>query len=262
MSTSTDQTTECTPPAPEAAQPIITTILADVNAITFIFSSLVSSYRLLVGAAEEIHRIPGVCPDVFERAVRRFDNAGSLIDILLDLLCCKINYSSEFLGISCLPVDLFRLLANRSVPCDQSHRTAEQIIALEALGEALTACRKYKCFPDTPVVCPIPPASALTTESPPPITGATASALSTSSTTRLGKSFHFKPKHTSLRRISKDKPTTIPESNSDPLAAMADSNPAAGVNTDPQHKLPNQEIKDTKIETHDEIQSSVRRRHI
>lgn len=157
-SSETSQTCDqqCPLPTPEAAQPIINTILADINAIMPNFSSLVSSYRLLVGAAEEIHRIPGVCPDVFERAVRRFDNAGTLIDILLDLLCCKISFSSDFLEISCLPVDLFRLLANRTEPCDQSHRTAEQIITLEALRNALADCKKNKCFPKTQVVCPVP----------------------------------------------------------------------------------------------------------
>lgn len=151
----TQQTTvtTCTPPSPEASQPIITTILADVSAVMSNFSSLVSSYRLLVGAAEEISRIPGVCPDVFERAVRRFDNAGTLIDILLDLLCCKIGYSSEFLGITCAPIDLFRLATNAKIPCDQSHRTAEQILAIEALGQALADCKKYNCFPCAPVVC-------------------------------------------------------------------------------------------------------------
>lgn len=144
---------ECTFPEPLAAQPIIDTILADVNAIIPNFSSLVSSYRLLVGASEEIHRIPEICPDVFERAVRRFDNTGTLIDILLDLLCCKILYSSQFLSICGAPVDLFRLFNNRFNPCDESHRTADEIITIELLRRCLTDCLIKSCFPDNPVVC-------------------------------------------------------------------------------------------------------------
>ena len=67
-------------------QPIIDLILADINAVIPNLSSLVASYRLLVGASEEIHRTPEVCPEVFERAVRRADNAGTIIDLFLELL--------------------------------------------------------------------------------------------------------------------------------------------------------------------------------
>ena len=172
--TTTQQCIPCTPPALETVPSIIDTILADVNAIIPNFSSLVSSYRLLVGAAEEIHRIPGVCPDVFERAVRRFDNTGTLIDILLDLLCCKIAYSSEFLSIICAPIDLFRLFNNRLEPCDQSHLTADQIITLEALRRTVADCLECPCFSDNPVVCPPPPITtppqAPPSSTPPPTT--------------------------------------------------------------------------------------------
>lgn len=172
--TTTQQCTPCTPPSPETAPRIIDTILADVNVIIPNFSSLVSSYRLLVGAAEEIHRIPGVCPDVFERAVRRFDNAGTLIDILLDLLCCKIAYSSEFLSLVCAPIDLFRLFLNRFEPCDQSHLTADEIITLETLRRTLDDCLvQYTCFSNRPVVCPTPPPP---TPPPPPPQASTISA--------------------------------------------------------------------------------------
>lgn len=137
----------------QVPQPIIDLILADVNAVIPNFSSLVSSYRLLVGSAEEIHRIPGVCPDVFERAVRRFDNAGTLIDILLELLCCKIGYSSLFLSLSCAPVDLFRLLVNCTDEPDTPCRTAESVVLLEALRRVLCGCNQT-CLPQEPVVCP------------------------------------------------------------------------------------------------------------
>ena len=72
------------------SQSIINTILADVNAIIADLQQLVSSYRLLVGAAEEIHRTPEVPHDILVRSVERFDRVGTLIDIIVELLCCKI----------------------------------------------------------------------------------------------------------------------------------------------------------------------------
>jgi hypothetical protein len=148
------------PDTTQNPQPIIDLILADINAVIPNFSSLVSSYRLLVGAAEEIHRTPNVCPDVFERAVRRYDNTGTLIDILLELLCCKIVFSSEFLSVSCAPVDLFRLLANPTTGTDTPHNTAEQVVGLEVLRRVLDRCESGAgpCLPYQQVVCPSPPA--------------------------------------------------------------------------------------------------------
>lgn len=138
-------------------QPIIDLILADINAVIPNLSSLVASYRLLVGASEEIHRTPEICPDVFERAVRRADNAGSLIDIFIELLYCKIAFSSEFLKISCAPVDLFRLLANRNTATDVPFHTAEQVVEMEVLRRILERCQKQNsCLPEHPVVCPKP----------------------------------------------------------------------------------------------------------
>lgn len=151
-------------------QPIIDLILADINAIIPNFSSLVSSYRLLVGASEEIHRVPEICPDIFERAVRRADNAGTIIDIFLELLCCKIAFSSEFLQISCAPVDLFRLLANRSTATDIPAHTAEQVVEMEALRRVLERCHpKNSCLPEcNVVVCPKPPSTEPTGPAGPP----------------------------------------------------------------------------------------------
>jgi len=145
-------------------QPIIDLILADINGIIPNLSSLVASYRLLVGASEEIHRTPEICPEVFERAVRRFDNAGTLIDVFLELLYCKIGFSSEFLKISCAPVDLFRLLNNRTTATDIPFHTAEQVVEMEVLRRILEKCQNQNsCIPELPVVCPqIQPA-------PPPI---------------------------------------------------------------------------------------------
>lgn len=140
-------------------QPIIDLILADINGIIPNLSSLVASYRLLVGASEEIHRTPEVCPEVFERAVRRADNAGTLIDVFLELLYCKIAFSSEFLKISCAPVDLFRLLANRTTATDIPFHTAEQVVEMEVLRRILEKCQNQNsCLPEHPVVvCPAPP---------------------------------------------------------------------------------------------------------
>ncbi|WP_143005883.1 hypothetical protein [Sporolituus thermophilus] len=145
--------------ASQTPSSIIDLILADVNAIVPNFNSLVSSYRLLVGAAEEIRRTPGVCPDVFERAVRRYDNTGTLIDILIELLCCKIAFSAQFLTVSCAPVDLFRLLASRDPATDTPHCTAEQVVIMEAVRRVLLQyCHDGPCLPYNPVVCPTPAA--------------------------------------------------------------------------------------------------------
>lgn len=115
------------------SQTILDTVLADVNAVVPNFSTMVSSYRLLVGAAEEIRRIPGVNPDVAARAIERFDRTGVLIDILIDLLCCKISFSSDLLAVTCAPVDLFRLLANPRDVTSTPHQVAEEIVLLEIL---------------------------------------------------------------------------------------------------------------------------------
>lgn len=115
--------------------PIVDTVLSDVNAVMPNLISLVSSYRLLVGAAEEVSRIPGVPGDILERAIIRFDHAGTLIDVLLDLLLCKITFSSDFLAVTCAPVDLFRLLAScrfSDTPC----HTAEDVVLLDILRTA------------------------------------------------------------------------------------------------------------------------------
>lgn len=238
---------QCPLPTPEAAQPIINTILADINAIMPNFSSLVSSYRLLVGSAEEIHRIPDVCPDVFERAVRRFDNAGTLIDILLDLLCCKISFSSDFLEISCLPVDLFRLLANRAEPCDQSHRTAEQIITLEALRNALADCKRNKCFPKTQVVCPAPniPTAGPASQN----TGIFKTDCSHHSTKNF---FGLRPDIANEETLNKQAPTPSKDGISQNAASQPD--PAPYPESTPGTK--NSESKNSTIT------STVRRRHI
>ena len=129
---------------PTNPQSIINLILADINAIMPNLQSLVASNRLLVGSAEEIHRTPNVPPEIFQRALDRVDRSGILIDILIELLLCKIPYSSEFLSVTSAPVDIFRLLSNASDAADTPHRTAEQIIQLEALRQILEKSSKRK----------------------------------------------------------------------------------------------------------------------
>ncbi|MBP2634891.1 MAG: hypothetical protein H6Q72_798 [Firmicutes bacterium] len=150
-------------------QTIINTILGDIIGVIPNFSSLVSSYRLLVGAAEEVRRTPGVPFEIFERAVIRFDRTGTLIDILLEVLCCKIAFSSQFLAVTCAPVDIIRLLANCNSLNDKSFQTAEQIIILEALRQLLDNNCQSSCFGPPPegITPPVPP--PLPKPVPPPI---------------------------------------------------------------------------------------------
>lgn len=151
-------------------QSIINTIFSDINAVIPNFNSLVSSYRLLVGAAEELQRTPGVPFEIFERAVIRADRAGTLIDILLELLCCKIAFSSQFLAVTCAPIDIVSLLANCGECSNNPCQTAEQIIILEALRQALgRPCYDNSCFgpPPAGITPPHPPAPP-PVEPPPP----------------------------------------------------------------------------------------------
>lgn len=143
-------------PLPPVA--LINLILADVNAVLPNFNGLVSSYRLLVGSAEEIYRTPEVCHDVFERAVRRYDNTGLLIDVLLELLCCKIIFSSELLRATCGPIDLFRYLLTCLDGDDTPCRSAQTVVGLEALKRMKDKfCEEDYCLPYNQVLCPKQP---------------------------------------------------------------------------------------------------------
>ena len=126
-------------------RPIVDTVLGDVVALVPQFSSIVASYRLLVGAAEELSRSKNVCKEITERAIVRADRAGALIDMLLEILCTKIAFSTNFLAVSSAPVDVFRLLS-AAYDCDPSRLTAEQIIELEALRQLLCRERSDFCF--------------------------------------------------------------------------------------------------------------------
>ncbi|MGL5514570.1 MAG: hypothetical protein ACRDBM_15250 [Sporomusa sp.] len=147
---------------------LINTLLADVNAVIPNYLSLVSSYRLLVGASEEIHRIPGVPFEIFERSVIRFDRAGTLIDTLNELLCCKLAFSSDLLSITCAPIDIVRLMSDCISPSDDQCSTAEQIVVLEALRQTLfRRCTDESCFGPPPEgITPTPPPGAPPTAAP------------------------------------------------------------------------------------------------
>lgn len=124
------------------ATPILDVIIADVNALVPNLASLASTFRLLVGSAEEIGRIPGVPLEVYERSIIRFDRCGTLIDILLELLCCKIKFIAEYLSTTCAPIDLFSLAQN---PVEDD--TVEEIIEIEVLRRILKCyCEKNSCF--------------------------------------------------------------------------------------------------------------------
>jgi hypothetical protein len=146
---------------------IINTILGDVNAIMPDFVNLVNSYRLLVGSAEELRRTAGIAPDVVARAIERTDRTGVLVDILIDLLCCKIAFIGEFLAVTCAPVDLFRFLANPFDVADNPHLVAEEILLLEVLRRAQECLRGHNHPPCTPPGPP-PYTFATTCFTPPP----------------------------------------------------------------------------------------------
>lgn len=132
------------------ATPILDTIIADINAIVPQYTALVSSYRLLVGSAEEISRMPGVPREIYERAVCRYDHAGTLIDVLQELLCCKIRFLAEFLSVTCAPIDIFSLAQN---PLEDI--TIEEIIEIEVLRRLLSLlCERAPCFTPSPPLDP------------------------------------------------------------------------------------------------------------
>ncbi|MBP2655923.1 MAG: hypothetical protein H6Q73_3492 [Firmicutes bacterium] len=144
---------------------IIDTLLADINAVVPNFSSLVSSYRLLVGSAEEINRTPGVSPDVVARSIERFDRTGVLIDIIIDLLCCKVAFVSDLLSVTGGPVDLIRLLTNRVDVAESPHQVAEEVLLLEVLRRAESCLRGNGSSGPPPCTPPGPPPYTFATSS-------------------------------------------------------------------------------------------------
>ena len=164
-------------------QPIVTTILGDVAALVPQLSSLVASYRLLVGGAEELTRTKGVCTEIIDRAIIRSDRAGALIDMILEILCTKVAFSTNFLAVSSAPVDIFRLLSP-AVACDPSRLTAEQIIELEALRQLLCRERSALCFIDK-TTGPCSPPTGVGQSAPPSIDSDISETLQTELTPEL-----------------------------------------------------------------------------
>lgn len=79
----------------------------DVKNLTEILYSISSSYRLLVGSAEEFNRITLVHRHEAEEAIERADDLGDIIDavqgelkkimkLYLQELGCKINYQEGY----------------------------------------------------------------------------------------------------------------------------------------------------------------------
>ncbi|MDU4961288.1 MAG: hypothetical protein E6X17_11600 [Sporomusaceae bacterium] len=165
-------------------RPIVDTVLGDVVALVPQFSSIVASYRLLVGAAEELNRTKNVCEDIAERAIVRADRAGALIDMMLEILCTKIAFSTNFLAVSSAPVDVFRFLS-AAYACDPSRLTAEQIIELEALRQLLCRERSDLCFADKTTGPCTPPKGKPAAAAPPPLPSDIADELETEITEEL-----------------------------------------------------------------------------
>jgi hypothetical protein len=78
----------------------------DVKTLTEILATITSSYRLLVGAAEEFNRIALVHRHEAEEAIERADDLGDIIDdveeklkklmkLYLQELECKIDYQEQ-----------------------------------------------------------------------------------------------------------------------------------------------------------------------
>ncbi|NLM43048.1 MAG: hypothetical protein GX201_03370 [Clostridiales bacterium] len=80
-------------------------LLNDIRVLLEILNSLVSSYRLLVGAADEFNKITLASKSDLEHAIKRADNVGDIIDVIDDKLKMLIkalikkieyNYNKDF----------------------------------------------------------------------------------------------------------------------------------------------------------------------
>lgn len=80
-------------------------VIKDIRVLLEILNPLVSSYRLLVGAADEFNKITLAHKKDLEHAIKRADDLGDIIDeiddklkILIKVLIKKIecNYDNDF----------------------------------------------------------------------------------------------------------------------------------------------------------------------
>ncbi|HHU33335.1 MAG TPA: hypothetical protein GXZ50_11840 [Clostridia bacterium] len=107
----------------------ISILFRDVNELLEVMNSLTNNYRLLVGAAEELTRIPGVTQQSINYALDRADNTGTLIDLIIFTLAVKLDFVSEVLNETSLPLDLvialfvkaFQTSDNSTVPRDPNN---------------------------------------------------------------------------------------------------------------------------------------------
>lgn len=90
-------------------------IYKDIKAMVDILVPLVSSYRLLVGAADELNKIALVSKREAEKAISRADDLGDIIDNLQDEIDktvklyineieCKLKYGKS-IGFDSINVD-------------------------------------------------------------------------------------------------------------------------------------------------------------
>ncbi len=120
---------------------VINTILTDVTALTLTYRDLALAYFYITEGLGNLLIAKEVSPGIINRAVERADMSGKLLDLLSDLLFCKLSFSSDFLGISCAPVDLLRDLAQWQY-CNKN-QTPEQILQMELVRRAMQ--KKHKC---------------------------------------------------------------------------------------------------------------------
>lgn len=81
-------------------------LFADVRALIEVMDSLTNNYRLMVGAAEELTRTPGVGQQTINLALDRVDNTGTLLDLIIFTLAVKMDFLAEVLSVTGIPLDL------------------------------------------------------------------------------------------------------------------------------------------------------------
>ncbi len=117
--------------------PVLNTLLTDTAATSLLFNEIAEGYFFLASAAKLVKEIPETPPGVLERALARTDVTGNVLDAILDLLQCKVNFSTAFLLLTCAPIDVLVALAIAKAECSKDLTTPEQILQLEALRHIL-----------------------------------------------------------------------------------------------------------------------------
>lgn len=86
---------------------VLELLFSDINALLNVMNQLTDNYRLLVGAAEELTRTPGVGQRTINLAIDRADNTGTLIDIVIFTLFIKLEFTADVLDDTGIPLELF-----------------------------------------------------------------------------------------------------------------------------------------------------------